>query len=546
MSLLEIRDLTIRFGTGAPVVEGFDLSVEPGEVTALVGESGSGKSVSMLAVLGLIEAPGKLTARRLAFDGQDLLALGPRQHRRLLGKQMAMVFQDPLNALNPGYSVGFQLQEVLRQHLGLRGKAARQRAIELLEQVEIANAAKRLEAYPHQMSGGMNQRVAIAMALAAEPRLLIADEPTTALDVTIQAEIMRLLLSLQRQNSMSLILISHDLAVVSQTADSVHVMYRGRQLEHGPCRDVLHQPRHAYTRSLLDALPENRPVRPRPQVEPAPQALLSARHLGQAYRVPQGLFKPAASVQALDDVSFDLQPGQTLGVIGESGSGKSTLARLLTLIEAPASGELWLGGHPVDARSVQQRRACWQQVQMVFQNPFSSLNPRQTIGNQLAEPLRLNSNLSADACRQQVEQMLERVGLTASHAQRYPHMFSGGQRQRIAIARAMMLKPRLLVADEPTSALDVSVQAQILDLLADLQEEYRMAMVFISHNLSVVRLVADQLLVMYRGQVVEQGEAAAIYASPQHPYTRTLLAATPTLHATPQAITEASRRPEGA
>ncbi|MBD9485438.1 ABC transporter ATP-binding protein [Pseudomonas sp. PDM14] len=525
-SLLTLRNLRVHFGSRA-VVDGLDLDLQPGEILGLVGESGSGKSLSMLALLGLVDAPGQVAADTLRFAGQDLQRLSASARRRLLGKHIGLVFQDPLNALNPALSIGYQLGEVLRQHLGLRGRAARQRAIELLEQVQIPQPQARLRAYPHQLSGGMAQRVAIAIALAGGPHLLIADEPTTALDVTTQAQIIQLLLDLQRERGMALILISHDLALVAQTASRVCVMQHGRLVEHGPVAQVLHQPQHAYTRQLLAALPENHPPRPRPSGDSA--LLLSANGLSRHYALTRGWLRRPTQLQALSEVSFTLHAGRTLAVIGESGSGKSTLARLLTQIEHADGGTLQIAGRDVATLDGAARKQLRREVQMVFQNPFASLNPRQTIGTQLAEPLLLNTDLDRAQRQQRVTQMLQRVGLAAEHAERYPHMFSGGQRQRIAIARAMMLQPKILVADEPTSALDVSIQAQVLELFHALQAEFGTAYVFISHNLTVVRQIADQVLVLHRGIAVEQGSAEQVCERPQHPYTQKLLAATPRL-----------------
>jgi ABC-type glutathione transport system ATPase component len=528
-ALLDIRNLRIRFGAqAAPVVDGIDLTLNAGEVLGVVGESGSGKSLSMLALMGLVDPPGQYRADALRFAGHELQGMPAGERRKLLGKDIAMVFQDPLNALDPSYSVGFQLVEVLRQHLGLKGDAARARALELLEQVEIPHAAQRLDAYPHQFSGGMAQRVAIALALAGEPRLLIADEPTTALDVTTQAQIMQLLLGLQRQRGMAMILISHDLALVSQSAQRVCVMRAGRIVEQGTGAEVLQRPTQPYTQALLAALPENS-TPPAAKPASAEAAVLSAHELARDYAVSGGWFKPKGVIHALGGVSFELQAGRTLAVIGESGSGKSTLARLLTLIERPDSGELRIGELDIASADRAALRGLRRDVQMVFQNPYASLNPRQRIVTQLLEPLRLERSLSASEKCQRVMAMLERVGLRPEHAERYPHMFSGGQRQRIAIARAMMLRPKILIADEPTSALDVSIQAQVLELFRDLQREFGTAYVFITHNLAVVRQIADEVLVMHRGRAVEYGAVEQVCERPRHAYTQTLLAATPRL-----------------
>ncbi len=496
MSLLDIKNLSVRFGdtTAVPVVDGLDLSVDKGEVLAIVGESGSGKSVTMMALMGLIDAPGWVSADHLRFDGHDMLTLKGRQRRRIVGKDMAMVFQDPMTALNPSYTVGYQIEEVLRLHLGLRGKALRQRALELLERVEIPAAASRLDAYPHQLSlhRGADQ---------GDPRALCRRSPP------------------------------------------------GHPARHrsGALRPPARLPAVATLPLCPGALPPGAagPGGTRARrgalllsVEPAErgglmETVLTARDLTRHYEVSRGLFKGHAQVRALNGVSFELEAGKTLAVVGESGCGKSTLARALTLIEEPTSGSLKIAGQEVKGASKDQRRQLRRDVQMVFQNPYASLNPRQKIGDQLAEPLLINTALSREERREKVQQMMRQVGLRPEHYQRYPHMFSGGQRQRIALARAMMLQPKVLVADEPTSALDVSIQAQVLNLFMDLQQQFRTAYVFISHNLAVVRHVADDVLVMYLGRPAEMGPADKLYENPLHPYTRALLSATPAIHPDP-------------
>ncbi len=572
MSLLEIRQLRVQFGA-TEAVQGIDLDVESGELFGIVGESGSGKSVSMLALMGLIDAPGRVQADVLRFDGKDLLTMTAPDRRRLLGRDLAMIFQDPNASLNPSFTVGDQITETLKAHQPSSTRATRrEQAVSLLRQVEIADPERRLAAYPHQLSGGMSQRVMIAMALACSPRLLIADEPTTALDVTIQAQVLELLVRLQRERRMAVVFITHDLALLAEHAQRIAVMKGGQVVETGDAAALLAAPQHRYTQSLLAALPERQPRRvlvggsgrvsgnsagnaaghatghatvhseglatvhtpcrlaTEVDARPLPASpLLVASNLQRIYKLRRGWFQPPATVRALDGVSFHVHPGETLAVVGESGCGKSTLARVLTMVEMPSGGELSLAGIDIVKLTVEQKHALRPQVQMVFQNPYASLNPRKRVAQILDEPLRLNTPLSAAERRQRVANALQQVGLPPEHGERWPHMFSGGQRQRIAIARAMMLAPRLLVADEPTSALDVSIQAQILQLLARLQRETGSACVFISHNLAVVELVADRVLVMYLGRIAEMAPAAGLFSWPRHPYTRALLSATPSL-----------------
>ena len=531
MSLLEIRNLRVQFGA-MNAVQGVNINVESGELFGIVGESGSGKSVSMLALMGLIDAPGTVQADALRFDGRDLLVMSPAERRQLLGRDLAMIFQDPGASLNPSFTVGDQIIETLRAHPDAKGSRSaaelRAQAIELLRQVEIPDPERRLSAYPHQLSGGMSQRVMIAMALACSPRLLIADEPTTALDVTIQAQVLELLVRLQRERHMAVVFITHDLALLAEHAQRIAVMKTGEVVETGDAAALFAAPQHPYTRALLDALPERQPRR-ETAVASSEAPLLTVKDLQRHYTVRRGWLQPPATVRALDGVSFSVRPGETLAVVGESGCGKSTLARALTMVEVPSGGELSLAGVDIVAATAEQKRALRPQVQMVFQNPYASLNPRKRIAQILDEPLHLNTTLTPEERQQRIATALRQVGLPPEHGERWPHMFSGGQRQRIAIARAMMLSPRLLVADEPTSALDVSIQAQILQLMARLQRETGSACVFISHNLAVVELVADRVLVMYLGRIAEIAPAAELFSRPLHPYTRALLSATPSL-----------------
>ena len=551
MPLLEIRNLAVEFTTARGVfraVDGLDLTLDDGAIVGIVGESGSGKSVAMLAVMGLIAWPGRVRADRLHFAGHDLLHMTSHQRRRLIGKDMAMVFQEPTSSLNPCYPVGWQIAESLRAHHTVDRRAVRGQVIDLLHQVGIPAPETRLGAFPHQLSGGMNQRVMIAMAIACNPLLLIADEPTTALDVTIQKQILDLLISLQRERGMALVLITHDMAVVAETAHRVMVMYAGQMVEEAQTAHLFAAPRHPYTAALLgrvagararpaaDAHDPRRCARHRRsadrlRVPPALRLrgaallgsatwnhagpdrtralllsvggacvvppLMEARDLRRYYLADTGLFARKGTVRAVDGVSFTLNAGQTLAVVGESGCGKSTLARMATLLEPPTAGDLLIDGEPTERANAAERRKLLMSVQMVFQNPYGSLNPRKTVGAILEEPLAINHRGDRQARPEAARAMMAKVGLRQDQYGRYPHMFSGGQRQRIAIARALMLRPRIVVADEPVSALDVSIQAQVLNLLMDLQDEFHLAYLFISHDLSVVRHIAHDVLVMY-------------------------------------------------
>lgn len=540
--LLDIKNLTVSFDTSTgpfKAVDGIDITVNKGEVLAIVGESGSGKSVGMLAVMGLLPKTATVTADVMMFDGMDLRTLSDSQRRKIIGRDISMIFQEPVASLNPCFTVGYQLEEVLKQHMGMGASASRARAIELLELVGIRDAVERLKNFPHQMSGGQCQRVMIAIAIACNPKLLIADEPTTALDVTIQKQILDLLMRLQVEHGMGLIMITHDMGVVAETADRVIVQYKGHKMEDADVLSLFSAPKHPYTRALLSALPENATGNRLPTVSDfvfgeyqcrrsaMSEIVLEARDIKRDYHVGGGLFGKPKVVHAVKGVSFKVEKGKTLAIVGESGCGNSTLARILTMIDPQTSGELKIGGKDVNIARDGLLPEMRQKVQIVFQNPYGSLNPRQKIGDVLAEPLLLNTNMSADERRSKAMQMLLKVGLEREHFNRYPHMFSGGQRQRIAIARALMLNPKRLILDEPVSALDLSVQAQVLNLLSDLQEEFGLTYVFISHDLSVVRYIADDVMVMYFGEVVEYGSRDDVFNNPQHDYTKKLFAATP-------------------
>ncbi|EOA05799.1 ABC transporter [Herbaspirillum frisingense GSF30] len=549
-SLLELRDLKVAFGAHQ-AVRGLDLSIAAGETVALVGESGCGKSTTALSILRLLDGSAKVSGQVL-FEERDLLRLPEPELVALRGQDIAMIFQEPMTSLNPVLSIGQQLVEAIRLHQPLDGAAARARALELLAQVRIPDPARRIDDYPHQLSGGQRQRVMIAMAIANRPRLLIADEPTTALDVTVQAQILELLDQLRRELGMAVLLITHDLGVVEQWADRVAVMFAGEKVEEATTAQLFAAPRHAYTRGLLGAslrleqelhyrrqrLPEIRndidadgqwrfsltDTALRQVIQPLAAGaapLLSVQDLHVDYLTPKG------SVHAVRGVSLDIAPGQTVGLVGESGCGKSTLSRCIIGLEDSRSGRILLDGQDITRLDRKALRPLRRRVQMVFQDPFASLNPRHSVRDILDTALQIHEVRDRNERQRRVSQIIDLVGLPQAALGRYAHQFSGGQRQRIGIARALVLKPALVIYDEPVSALDVSVQAQILNLLVDLKQEFGLAYLFISHDLSVVRYIADHVLVMQGGRIVEEGDHRSIWQAPQHPYTRTLLAAAP-------------------
>ena len=531
--LLEVEDLAVEFHTAAgtvPAVSGIGFHVDPGETLALLGESGSGKSVSAAAIMNLIDSPpGYVTAGRILYRGRDLLTMAPEERRAINGREIAMIFQDTLAHLNPVYSVGWQIAETIRAHGGAAPGAARRRAGALLERVGIPDPARRADDYPHQFSGGQRQRVMIAMALALRPDLLIADEPTTALDVTVQAQILSLLAELRAETGMALVLITHDLGVVAEVADRVAVMQDGRIVEAGQVQQIFHRPEHPYTRRLMAAIPGRQALRNgngRARTEP----LLRVEGLAKHYPITKGLMRRRTGevMRAVDGVSFELEAGETLGLVGESGSGKSTLARTLLRLEEPTAGTVRYRGDDVVGLSSAELLRFRRLIQVVFQDPYASLNPRMTVAQIVAEPWSIHKDVLPKARWQaQVCELLEQVGLRPEHARRYPHQFSGGQRQRIAIARALALRPEVIICDEAVSALDVSIQAQVIALLSDLQKTFGLAYLFIAHDLPVVRNFADRVLVMHQGRIVEQGPTEQIFERPQHPYTQALLAASP-------------------
>ncbi|MCU1789316.1 ABC transporter ATP-binding protein [Pectobacterium polaris] len=550
--LVDIQDLRVDF-PGHQAVRGLNLTINAGETLALVGESGCGKSATALSLMRLVAEPGKISGRIL-FDGQDLLTLPDRQMRQLRGNALSMIFQEPMTSLNPVLSIGQQISETLRLHEALTPAQARTRAIELLDLVKIPEPARRVDDYPHNLSGGQRQRVMIAMAVACRPRLLIADEPTTALDVTIQAQILALLDNLRREFSMSLLLITHDLGLVAQWADRVAVMYAGQKVEEAQAADLFQSsthsfsPKHSYTRGLLATslhMDQDRHYRTHrlAEIHHAPtdegftlltpptlihramdtsqQPLLSLKNIHTRYSTAQG------KVLAVDDVSLTILPGETLGLVGESGCGKSTLSKTILRLLPPSHGQIVFDGQDITTLKESRLKALRQQVQMIFQDPYASLNPRHSIQHILETPLIVHG-LGDRAQRQQaIKNIIERVGLPQSSLSRYPHEFSGGQRQRIGIARALVVRPSLVICDEPVSALDVSIQAQILNLLVELKNEMGLSLLFISHDLAVVRYIADRVMVMQNGRCVESGDHHSIWHQPQHPYTRKLIDAVP-------------------
>src|SRR5476649_1244060 len=518
MNLIEIRDLSVAF-SGQTVVRNLCLDVRQGECLALVGESGSGKSVTAHSILQLLPELGTETTGSIRYRGQELVGADAKVLRQLRGNRIAMIFQEPMTSLNPLHSIEKQIGETLLVHKGLAGKVAQARILELLELVGIQKPKERLKAYPHQLSGGQRQRVMIAMALACEPELLIADEPTTALDVTVQRKILLLLKSLQQRLGMSLLLISHDLNLVRSIDQRVCVMKAGEIVEQAPCEKLFTEPKHPYSCVLLNAEPEGEAL-PRDERE----NVLEVDNLTVRFALSDGLFQRKTYLHAVDGISLNVQRGKTLGIVGESGSGKSTLGQaILRLLDS--EGSIRFQGQALDGLTQKQLRPWRKKMQVVFQDPFGSLSPRMSVAQIISEGLEVHSQLTAEECKAEVIRALEEVGLDPQSRHRYPHEFSGGQRQRIAIARALVLKPALILLDEPTSALDRTVQRQVVELLRSLQTKYNLTYLFISHDLAVVKALSHQLMVVKHGQVVEQGDAQSIFAAPQHPYTQQLLEA---------------------
>ena len=523
---LDIQGLTIALPKGADraaAVQDFSLQLRAGEVVCLIGESGSGKSLVARSVLGLLPGPQvRVSAGSIGFGDLDLARATPAQMRKVRGAGIAMIFQEPMTALNPLHTIGRQLAEVLRIHTNLGRAARRARVEELLGSVHLPDPAAVRLAFPHQLSGGQRQRAMIAMALALRPKVLIADEPTTALDVTTQAQILRLIRDLQREHGTAVLFITHDFGVVADIADTVAVLQRGTLVESGPARDVLRAPSHPYTRALIAAVPRLQPGPHRPP-STAP-FVLQARGLHKTYAA-RGLFGGRAT-KALDNVGIELRRGETLGLVGESGSGKSTLARAVTRLLQVDAGEILLSGHDIAPLTRWRLRPYRKRIQMVFQDPYASLDPRQRVVDVIAEGPMIHGTPPGQA-QAEARELLRLVGLDPQAADRFPHEFSGGQRQRIGIARALALRPEILVADEPVSALDVSVQAQVLALLAGIKAQFQLSMLFVTHDLRVALQVCDRIAVMRAGQVVEVAATRDIFEAPQHPYTKALFAAVP-------------------
>ncbi|MFZ5589310.1 MAG: ABC transporter ATP-binding protein [Pseudomonadota bacterium] len=526
--LLRVTDLRTWFNTSSGVlhaVDGIDFEIKRGETFALVGESGSGKSLTALSIMRLLPAAGHVSGA-VFLEDQDLLRLPEAEMRQVRGGRIAMIFQEPMTSLNPVLSVGEQIGESLLCHQGLRGAVAHTRVLELLDAVGIAEPRRSYGEYPHQLSGGMKQRVMIAIALAGEPELLIADEPTTALDVTIQAQILELLRNIQRDTGMAILLITHDLGVVSEMADRVAVMYAGKIVESAERERFFGAPQHPYTKKLFDSLPGKSSVKASPGIG---TALLQVRDLKVYFPIQKGLFKRTVGyVRAVDGVTLDIAQGRTLALVGESGSGKTTVGKSILQLIRPTAGSVRFGDTDLMRLKGEALRARRADFQIVFQDPYSSLNPRMLIADIIEEGMIVQGVGGSPAERAaRVDELLEQVGLSASMKYRYPHEFSGGQRQRIAIARALAVNPKLIICDEPTSALDVSVQAQILNLLKRLQDELGLAYLFITHNLAVVEYLAHDVAVMYQGKIVEYGDVEQVLHHPRHPYTQALLSAVP-------------------
>ncbi len=561
-NILSIKNLTIEFKSEdetVRAVKSLNLDIPKGKTVGLVGESGSGKSVTSLAIMGLIPSPpGRISEGEILFHGKDLTKMTQEQMRKIRGNHIGMIFQEPMTSLNPVYTVGNQIDEVLMLHQGKSAKEARQRTIELLDEVGIPSPSESVNKYPHQMSGGQKQRVMIAMAMACEPELLICDEPTTALDVTIQKQVLELMFDLQRKHGMSMLFITHDLAVIADIADEVAVMFRGDLVEKNTTKKLFENPQHPYTKGLLacrpslventkrlltvedfvggvatneaDLEPFKKEIKvARPINEQENPVILEIKGFSKHFPIKGGLFgRTVDHFKAVDDINIKVRKGRTLGLVGESGCGKTTLGRAILRLIEPTAGEVFYHGQDITKITQEEMRVLRRKMQIIFQDPYSSLNPRMTIGDIITEPMVIhNIGGSKKERYQTAADLLEKVGLKGDHLNRYPHEFSGGQRQRICIARALGLQPEFIICDESVSALDVSVQAQVLNLLQDLQDEFNLTYIFISHDLSVVKYISDEVCVMNKGKIVEYATSDEIYKNPQDPYTQKLLGAIP-------------------
>ncbi len=557
LKMLQVKNLEISFlaeGKKTQVVLNANFDLGKNEILGIVGESGSGKSVSSLAILGLLPKNNSTITGEILFEGKNLINLSEKELQVIRGNKISMIFQEPMSSLNPSLTCGYQVQEILLQHQSISKKEAREKVMELFEKVKLPRVATIFEQYPHQLSGGQKQRVMIAMAIACKPDILIADEPTTALDVTVQKEIVKLLKDLQKETQMSIIFISHDLSLVSEIADKVIVMYQGKLLEQGSATEVFNSPKHAYTSALVKSKPSlTERLKELPTVKSfinnsineeiitdeerkeshsklyAYEPLLEVRNLKTYFNTEKSLFgKRKKIIKAVNNVSLKVYEGETLGLVGESGCGKTTLGRTIMNLEKASEGEIWYQGEDITKMASSKIKKLRKEIQLIFQDPFSSLNPRIPVGKAILEPMKVHGLHNSDAERKQkVIDILEKVGLNVEYYNRYPHEFSGGQRQRIGIARTIALQPKLIICDESVSALDVSVQAQVLNLLNALKGEYNFSYIFISHDLAVVKYMADQLVVMNKGEIEEMGEADSIYRSPKTNYTQQLIEAIP-------------------
>ncbi|WP_179009535.1 ABC transporter ATP-binding protein [Winogradskyella forsetii] len=556
-NLISVNQLNIAFYKDRVeklIIKSISFDIKPNEIVAVVGESGSGKSISSLALMGLLPKPiSKITSGSIYFEDKNLVELSEKEFQTIRGKEIAMIFQEPMSSLNPSMRCGKQVEEILKQHFKLSTSEIKTEVINLFEKVKLPHPKRIYKAYPHEISGGQKQRVMIAMAIACKPKLLIADEPTTALDVTVQKEILELLKDIQTETKMSVLFISHDLSLVSELADSVLVMYQGEIVEQGTTEVIFKHPEHNYTKALIAARPSTDfRLKQLPTISDfmsdnvsktiisdadraenhkklyAQKPLLEVIDVEKTYLSKTGWFSKDEPFNAVDGVSFKVFPGETLGLVGESGCGKSTLGNAILQLDKPTSGRILYKGKDIINLSTSEMRSLRKDIQIIFQDPFASLNPRLTVGNAILEPMKVhNIGASNKARKDKVIEILEKVGLEASAFDRYPHEFSGGQRQRVGIARTIALEPQLIVCDESVSALDISVQAQVLNLLNDLKAQFGFTYIFISHDLAVVKYMADQLLVMNKGKIEEIGDADAIYASPQQAYTKKLIHAIP-------------------